>query len=389
MKVCYIANEYPPNVYGGAGVHLNYLTHNISKFIDVEVRYFGSDNRNDGKIKVRGYSSWERMKEGSDSRITPAISTFSVNLSMVRDPIDADIVHTHTWYGAFAGHLARELYGIPWIATAHSLEPMRPWKEEQLGRAYRLSSWVEKIAMETADRVVAVSKSVREDILHFFKADPERVVVIHNGIDTEKYSVSRNDETRKFYGIEGEYILFVGRTSRQKGMVHLLDAIDYIKGNIPVVFCTSAPDTKDVEEEIAHKVEQKKPRAIWINHLLREEQYVELYSNAVVFACPSIYEPFGIINLEAMSCERPVVASAVGGILEVVIPEETGLLVEPANPKAMAEAINLLLSDRNLADRMGKAGRKRVLENFSWQIIAKRTKALYDSVLMDEKEKKI
>ncbi|MBN2494623.1 MAG: glycogen synthase [Deltaproteobacteria bacterium] len=381
MKVTYMAREYPPNVYGGAGVHLRHLSREMAELCDVEVRYFGDQRTRDGKIDARGYEAWDRMWEGEDSKFTGALSAFSVDLSMVRDRIDSQIVHTHTWYGALAGHLARELYGVPWVATAHSLEPLRPWKEEQLGRAYRLSSWVERIAMESADRVVAVSEAVRKDILEHFGCAPDRISVIHNGIDLNTWKPSPADATRTQFDIQGDYILFVGRTSRQKGMVHLLDAIDRIEADVRIVFCTSAPDTKEVEQEIARKVQEKEPRALWINWLLKEEQYIELYSHCTLFCCPSIYEPFGIINLEAMACERPVVASRVGGIPEIVVPDETGLLVEPGEPEAIAEAINRLLADRDLALRMGKAGRQRVEEHFGWPIIARRTKKMYEEIL--------
>jgi glycosyltransferase involved in cell wall biosynthesis len=239
------------------------------------------------------------------------------------------------------------------------------------------------VALENADRVVAVSTDARREILELFNVNPRRVVVIHNGIELDVWKRVESHATCKAYGIDRDYILFVGRTTRQKGMVHLIDAMKYVDPGVRLVCCTSAPDTQAVEEEIAAKVAEQ-PRCLWINTLLREEQYIELYSNAALFACPSVYEPFGIINLEAMACERPVVASAVGGIKEVVVPECTGLLVPPAEPLALAEAINRVLRDRDWARSLGLAGRKRVEEHFSWTSIAARTKGMYQE-LLDER----
>jgi glycogen synthase len=258
---------------------------------------------------------------------------------------------------------------------------LRPWKQEQLGRSYHLTAWIERVALEAADRVIAVSHQSKGEILQNFNIDPGRLRVIHNGIDTNVWNRSEATQTRRAFEIEGEYILFVGRTSRQKGMGWLIDALQYVDESVKLVCCTSAPDTPEVEEEIAAKVQQQ-PRCLWINTQLREEQYIELYSNAAVFVCPSIYEPFGIINLEAMACERPVVASAVGGIPEVVVNEKTGLLVPPADPRALGEVISRILNDRPMARNMGKEGRKRVEEHFSWTSIAQKTKSLYEELLM-------
>jgi glycogen synthase len=346
----------------------------------VEVRCIGDQDMTDGRLRVRGYQAWPRMWEGEDKLFNSTLGTFSVNLSQVRDHIDADVVHSHTWYGAFSGYMAKVLYNVPYVATVHSLEPLRPWKEEQLGRSYHLTSWMEKVALENADRVVAVSNDARREILELFNVDPRRVVVIHNGIELGKWKRADSRATCKAYGIEDDYILFVGRTTRQKGMVHLIEAMKHVTPGAQLVCCTSAPDTQAVEEEIAAKIAEQ-PRCVWINTLLREEQYIELYSNAALFACPSVYEPFGIINLEAMACERPVVASAVGGIKEVVVPEITGLLVPPADPLALAEAINRVLGDRDWARRLGLAGRKRVEDHFSWTAIAETTKKMYQQLL--------
>jgi glycogen synthase len=384
MKVTFFAREFPPNVYGGAGVHLKNLARELARSIDVEVRCFGEQEASDGRMRVSGYRAWPRMWEGEDKLFNSTLGTFSANLSMIRDRVDADVVHSHTWYGAMAGFMAKMLYDVPYVATVHSLEPLRPWKEERLGRSYHLTSWIEKVALENADRVVAVSTDSRREILELFDVKPEKVVVIYNGIDLNVWRRADSCGACRAYGIDGDYILFVGRTSRQKGMVHLIDAMKDVDPGVRLVCCTSAPDTPAVEEEIAAKVAAE-PRVVWINTLLREEQYIELYSNATVFACPSVYEPFGIINLEAMACERPVVASAVGGIREVVVPEKTGLLVPPADPKALAAALNRVLRERKLAREMGLAGRRRVEEHFSWTSIASKTQALYEELLKERR----
>lgn len=376
MKVTMIAREFPPNVYGGAGVHLRYLVQELRNLMSVEVRCFGGQDVKEKDFIVKGYQSWERLD--GDPKISKALQTISTDLSIVDNCINSDIVHTHTWYASFAGYLAKMLYDIPLVVTCHSLEPLRPWKEEQLGAGYKLSSWVEKLAIESADRVIAVSNMMKNDILKFFDIPAEKVMVIHNGIDLGKWKETKTDYTLKEYGIKGEYVLFVGRTTKQKGMVYLIDAAKDINAN--VVFCTSAPDTKEVEDEIRQKLEGT-TNTLWINKLLKEEQYIELYSNASVFACPSIYEPFGIINLEAMACKTPVVASAVGGIKEVVVEGETGFFVEPAKPKQLAEKVNILLANKELAEKFGENGRKRVEKYFDWKMIARQTKKLYEEIL--------
>lgn len=376
MKATIITKEYPPHVYGGAGVHVKFLTRELAKSIDVEVRCFGDQKLDDGRLKVRGYRAWERMWEGDERKFNPTLGTFSTDMSIVRDRVDSDVVHTHTWYAAFAGYMAKVLYDVPLVATVHSLEPLRPWKEEQLGRSYHLSTWVEKVALENADRIVSVSKQATGDILKHFNVDPAKLRVIHNGIDLDLFRPLGTDSTRKAFDIDGDYILFVGRTSRQKGMTYLIDAMSKVDPGVKLVCCTSAPDTKEVEDEIAAKIAQQ-PRVLWINSLLREEQYVELYSNAKVFACPSIYEPFGIINLEAMACKTPIVASAVGGILETVVDGETGLLVPPADPDALANGINTLLRNPQMCAAFGDNGRRRVERHFSWRHIARQTEEMY------------
>jgi len=366
MKVTLMTREYPPHVYGGAGVHVRFLSRELARKMQVEVRCFGEQQVDDGPLKVKGYQTWDRMWEGSEPRFNSTLGTFSVDLSIVRDVIDSDVVHTHTWYASLAGYMAKTLYDVPLISTVHSLEPLRPWKVEQLGRSYFMSTWVEKLALESADRIVAVSKHARDDILKHFQVQPERVKVIHNGIDLDIYKPVTVSDTRTAFGIKGDYVLFVGRVSRQKGMSHLIDAMKLVDPGITCVCCTSAPDTRELEEEIASLV-RAEPRVIWINSLLREDQYVELYANALCFSCPSVYEPFGIINLEAMACETPVVASSVGGIL-----------VEPGDAAKIADGINTFARNRDLARRYGKAGRKRVEQLFSWTSIAEKTISLYE-----------
>jgi glycogen synthase len=378
-----ITREYPPLVYGGAGVHVKNLSAKLSKLIDVEVRCIGDQKLKSGSLEVYGYQAWERMWEGNNKLFNSALGTFSCNLSMVRDAIDSDVIHSHTWYAAFAGYMGKILYNKPYVATVHSLEPLRPWKKEQLGRSYHLTTWAEKIALENADRIVAVSRDSSQEILDNFKVEPRRVNIIHNGIDLNTWNPNYGVATRRAFEIDGDYLLFVGRTSRQKGMVHLIEAMEYIDPDVRLVCCTSAPDTPEVEKEIGELI-SRQPRITWINTLLREEQCIELYTNASVFVCPSVYEPFGIINLEAMACETPVVASRVGGIKEVVIDRETGLLVPPADPRALADAINTLLRDRKIAKQMGRAGRARIEKHFSWDSIAGKTLMMYEQ-LIEEK----
>jgi glycogen synthase len=383
LKVCFLTREYPPNVYGGAGIHIKNLARELAQVMDVEVRCIGDQDLKAGRLRVKGYQPWHRMSEGTEKKFNSVLGTFSTALSIVRDPLDADVVHGHTWYAAMAGFMAKVLYDIPLVVTVHSLEPLRPWKEEQLGRSYHLSAWIERVALLAADRIIAVSSQSKGEILTHFDIPQDCVTVIHNGIDLRTWKPSPARATRKAYGIEGDYILFVGRASRQKGMVHLLEAMKHLDPGIRLVCCAAAADTPEVEEEIAAKVKET-PRCLWINTWLREEQYIELYSHCAVFACPSVYEPFGIINLEAMACERPVVASAVGGISEVVVPERTGLLVPPADPRALADALNRLLRDRALARAMGLAGRRRVEEHFSWTTIAARTQRMYQELLQEK-----
>jgi starch synthase len=378
MKALQLTREYPPHIYGGAGVVVDQLTRALKQRMKVEVRCFGEREPTDDGVVVRGYTPWERLKadKSGEPRFAPALETLSIDLAMARDPVDADVAHAHTWYADMAGLWIRMLHRIPLVVTLHSLEPLRPWKADQLGSGYLLSSWIEKTVVETADRVIAVSDKMREDILTHFHADPARVVVIHNGIDPQRFRRTEARDHLQRLGVTTPYVLFVGRITDQKGIFHLIEAAKRLPVGVQVVLCASAPDTPEIEERLRRAVAAV-PNVRWINEMVKHEVVVQLYSHAAVFCCPSVYEPFGIINLEAMACETPVVASAVGGILEVVVDGETGLLVPPANPEALAAALTRLLNDPDTRRRMGQAGRRRVEAQFSWASIAERTERVY------------
>jgi glycogen synthase len=317
--------------------------------------------------------------------------------------IDADLVHCHTWYSHFGGILAKKNYGLPLVITVHSLEPLRPWKREQLAGGYDFSLWVEKTALEMSDAVIAVSGATKHDIERLFNVNPARVHVIHNGIDLNQYRKLDSTVALKRYGIDPAtpYLLFVGRITRQKGFQHLVRAIQFMEPDFQIVLCAAAPDTPELAEEVriaVERVQAQRPGIIWINEMVDQQAACELYSHAAAFVCPSIYEPFGIINLEAMACETAVVASAVGGITEVVVDAETGFLVpleqmqqspfEAINPEKfardLAERVNELMKNPGLRETFGKAGRKRVEENFSWNAIAEKTKRLYESLKREQ-----
>ncbi len=394
-KVTLFTNEYPPHVYGGAGVHVEYLSQALARRIAVDVRCFGDQRGDDGKLGVRGYPAWAEAKSGTDPRFGGAVDAFHRSLAMAKDTIDADVVHCHTWYTDMAGLIASRLWDVPFVLSIHSLEPLRPWKFEQLGNGYHLSTWMERTAMEHADAIIAVSRETREDVLRLFDVQPSRVHVIHNGIDPTEYRPSGRTDALERNGVDPTrpYLLFVGRITRQKGIIHLVDAIPDIDPDLQIVLCAGAPDTAEIGREMEARVAEvsaRRPGVTWIREMLPRPDVIQFYDHAAVFCCPSVYEPFGIINLEAMACETPVVASAIGGIPEVVVPEETGLLVEleletgtfePADPKAfsqaLAAAINRLARNPELRDRMGKAGRRRVVEHFSWDAIAAATIDLY------------
>jgi alpha-maltose-1-phosphate synthase len=394
-KATLFTNEYPPNVYGGAGVHVEYLSRALAQRIAVDVRCFGDQRIDSPNLAVRGYPTWAAARQDTDARFGGALDAFHRSLAMAKDTIDADVVHAHTWYTDMAGLLASKLWGVPYVLSIHSLEPLRPWKVEQLGNGYHLSSWMERTALEQADAVIAVSAETRDDVLRLFEIDAAKVHVIHNGIDLAEYRPSGAKDALQRHGIDPNrpYLLFVGRITRQKGIIHLVDAIPAIDPSLQIVLCAGAPDTPEIGHEMAARVAQvsaARPDVIWIQEMLPRPDMIQLYEHAAVFCCPSVYEPFGIINLEAMACETAVVASRVGGIPEVVVPEETGLLVdlalrpgtfEPADPAdfsaGLAAAINRLAADPALRARMGRKGRQRAIDRFSWDAIADATLALY------------
>ncbi len=396
MKVLFLTNEYPPHIYGGAGVHVGYLTRELAKSMDVDVRCFGDQDFQEGRLKVKGYE----LDASNFSCPKPLQSVFGAVQRCVdfnTTNIDADLVHCHTWYSHFGGILAKLNYGIPLVITTHSLEPLRPWKREQLAGGYDFSLWVEKTALEMADAIIAVSAETKRDIEKLFDVDPKRVHVIHNGIDLEEYRKVDAIDALVRDGIDPEkpYLLFVGRVARQKGIVHLVRAIQFMDPDFPIVLCAGAPDTPEIAEEMNEALaaaQKKRSNIFWIEEMLDRPAVIELYSHAAVFCCPSIYEPFGIINLEAMACETAVVASAVGGIKEVVVDGKTGFLVpvdfagdtfKLANPEKfsrdLAARINQLMKNGKLREKFGKAGRKRAEEHFSWTKIAQKTKALYET----------
>ena len=397
MRALLLTNEYPPNVYGGAGVHVEFLSRELARLMDVEVRCFGDQRVDDGRLRVRGYPEPSGMT--APSYLRPVFGAMGRGVAWAADAVDADVVHCHTWYSHLGGILIRQGYGIPLVITVHSLEPLRPWKREQLRGGYDLSCWVEQTALGMADAVVAVSQGTREDVLRVAPVRPERLHVIHNGIDPSFYRPAPATDALTHYGIRPDqpYVLFVGRITRQKGIVHLARAIPSIDASAQVVLCAGAPDTPEIAVEMEQAVadaQRRRGNVVWIQEMLPREAVIQFYSHATVFCCPSIYEPFGIINLEAMACGTPVVASKVGGIPEVVVDGETGLLVpleqqtespfEPLDPPRfsadLAAAINRLLGDPGLRHRMAQAGRERVEREFSWPAIARQTADLYASL---------
>lgn len=398
MKVLFLTNEYPPHIYGGAGVHVGELSRELAKMMSVEVRCFGDQRVERENLKVTGFGL-DMSQFTCPEPLKSAFGAVRRCTDFNTTKINADVVHCHTWYSHFGGVLAKKNYGIPLVITVHSLEPLRPWKREQLAGGYDFSLWIEKTALEMADAIIAVSSETKRDILRLYAVDPGRVHVIHNGIDLKEYRKVSSSGALTRHGIDPTrpYLLFVGRITRQKGIIYLVRAIEYMASDFQVVLCAGAPDTAEIADEMKEAVEsavKKRHCVIWIEEMVDREAVVELYSHAAVFCCPSIYEPFGIINLEAMACETAVVASAVGGIKEVVVNGETGFLVPlkqmqespfvPINPdkfsRDLAAKINQLMADPALREKFGKAGRKRAEENFSWSTIARRTKALYETL---------
>jgi starch synthase len=376
VKILILTREYPPHVYGGAGVVVDHLTRALVRRAPVEVRCFGDADRSEPGLSVRGYAPWERLANGPDARYAPALEALSVDLAMARDPVGADVVHAHTWYVGLAGLLVRALHRIPLVVTLHSLEPLRPWKADQLGSGYVVSSWAERAAVEQAERIIAVSAQMRADILHHFRVDPDRVVVVHNGVDADSFRRTDRRDALDRHGITRPYVLFVGRISEQKGIFHLLDAATLFPDDVDLVLCASSPDTPELEARLRAAIAGR-PRVRWINAMLPRDEVVSLYSHARAFVCPSVYEPFGLINLEAMACGTPVIATRVGGIPEVVVHDETGWLVPPGEPAALAAAVRKLLADPKRAASFGAAGRRRVEARFSWERIAELTLSVY------------
>jgi starch synthase len=399
MKALFLSNEYPPHIYGGAGVHVEYLCRELSRLMPVDVRCFGDQNFSSGNLAAHGFgldaSSWTSPK-----KFQSVFGALQRCLDFNTTNVDADIVHCHTWYAHFGGILAKLNYGIPLVITVHSLEPLRPWKREQLGGGYDFTCWLERTALEMADAVIAVSEGTRRDVEKLFNIDPSRLHIIYNGIDPEEYQPVAAHDVLDRFGIDASkpYALFLGRITRQKGIIHLVNAIKYLDPGFQIVLCAGAPDTPEIAAEMKAAVadaQQKRDGVIWIGEMLDNKSKIELYSHAGVFVCPSIYEPFGIINLEAMACGKAVVASAVGGIPEVVVNDKTGYLVpveqmtespfEPVNPdqfsRDLAARINEVMADPAKQKAFGEAGRQRAIDVFSWTAIARQTKTLYESLV--------
>jgi starch synthase len=414
MRVGLMTREYPPYVYGGAGVHVEYLSREMAKTIEVEVHAWGAPPEESkeptrpagegahGNLEVYFERPWDAITNGTTERFKGALEALSLNLLQQLHLEKIDVIHTHTWYVSMAGFLAKKLYGIPFVLTTHSLEPLRAWKAEQLGTGYALSSWMERTAILDADAIVAVSNGTKADIQRAYPdVDAKKIHVIYNGIDLNQYQWTPDTSALVKYGVDTTrpYVLFVGRITRQKGVTHLVDAIPYLPQGTQVVLCAGAPDTPEIAAEMRAKVESARAKAgngpnaakiVWIENMVTKQEAIQMYSHCEVFCCPSVYEPFGIINLEAMACRAPVVASAVGGILEVVVDGQTGYLVPfaadpvtsfPTEPEQfsrdLATRITELLDDPKKAKAMGEAGRKRAVEQFSWTAIAAQTVELY------------
>ena len=393
MRVDILSREYPPEVYGGAGVHVAELVTALRPSTDVVVRAFGKPR---DEPHVYSYLVPAQLTSAN-----PALATLGVDLQMAEDVAGADIVHSHTWYANGAGHLAKLLHGIPHVVTAHSLEPLRPWKAEQLGGGYRVSSWIEKTAFEAADAVIAVSAGMARDILRCYPdIDPERVKVVHNGIDLDRWQRVEDPDVVRGLGVDPDRpsVVFVGRITRQKGLPYLLEAAKRLPPEVQLVLCAGAPDTPEILAEVERGVQAlqtQRSGVVWIDRLLSQRELATLLSNATTFVCPSVYEPLGIVNLEAMACGAPVVGTATGGIPEVVADHVTGRLVPieqlddgtgtPVDPEQfiadLAATLTEVVSDPGNARRMGEAGRERARAEFSWDSIAARTHAIYQDLL--------
>jgi alpha-maltose-1-phosphate synthase len=393
-RIALVTREYPPDVYGGAGVHVEYLSRELRRLTELEVHCFGAPRAEAG---VLAHGAWEALA-GTAPHLG-ALRTLSSDLSAAKALEGAALVHTHTWYANFAGHLAKLVYGIPHVMTSHSLEPLRPWKAEQLGGGYRLSCFIEKTAIEAADAVIAVSHGMKADILRTYPGvSDERIYVIRNGIDPDEYRPDPATDALERFGIDpsAPYVAFVGRITRQKGVVHLLDAARKFASGTTLVLCAGEPDTPEIAQEVKSRVaalESAGVPLVWIEQMLSRNEVIQILSHARVFVCPSVYEPFGLVNVEAMACGVPVVASAVGGIPEIVDAPRTGILVPfvvgasgaPADPERfageIAASVNALVADPERARAMGVAGRERAVREFAWSEVAKKTSALYDALL--------
>jgi alpha-maltose-1-phosphate synthase len=391
LRVALLTREYPPEVYGGAGVHVEYLARELRRLEQVTVHAWDT-----GDVP---HHAWAAL-DGADPELA-ALRALSIDLTMAARTADAELVHSHTWYANLGGHLAKLVHGIPHVATVHSLEPLRPWKAEQLAGGYAISSWAEKTALEAADAVIAVSNGTRADILAVYPAiAPERLHVIYNGIDTEQYAPDSGTEVLDRYGVDASRpsVMFVGRITRQKGVEYLLRAARSFDPAAQLVLCAGSADTPELGAEVERRVSElraERDGVVWLEQMLPKSEVIQLLSHATVFACPSIYEPLGIVNLEAMACEAAVVATATGGIVEVVDDGDTGLLVPiepgddgtgaPRDPDRFAadfaERVNALIADPARAAAMGRAGRRRAIEQFSWSMIAEQVSALYHSLV--------
>jgi glycogen synthase len=404
MNIAFLTNEYPPHVYGGAGVHVEYLTRELAALDggahQINVFSFGDQREDHGNLRVHGVQPIGEAP-AQDERHVKFLQTLQRDIVMAGLVDEADVVHCHTWYSHLGGCLVKQLAGAKLVLTTHSLEPHRPWKVEQLGTAYHGSSWIERTAYENADGVVAVSNAMAEDVCTLYDVDPSRVRTIYNGIDLNQYRPRPNEDVLQKYGVDPDtpYVLFVGRITRQKGILHLVNALQYLEGDVQVVLLAGAPDTEEIEQEMTERVERARETSdasiTWIAEMLPKDEVITFYSHAALFVCPSVYEPFGIINLEAMACETPVVAAAVGGIPEIVVPGETGLLVDfeavgdgdadPADPaqfaRDLADGINELLANPDRRDQMARASRQRVENVFSWTAIAEQTLDFYQSLV--------
>jgi starch synthase len=397
-KIALLTREYPPDVYGGAGVHVEYLARELDALVDLTVHCFGADRVSTGPA-VTAHAPWERL--AGRAPYAAALEAVSVDLAMAAAVEGSDLVHSHTWYANLGGHLAKLVHGIPHVATVHSLEPLRPWKAEQLAGGYAVSSFCEQTALEGADAVIAVSAEHRRDLLACYpRVEPDRVSVIGNGIDTDEYRPDPATDLVVANGVDPERpsVLFVGRVTRQKGLTHLLDAAEQLDPTAQLVLCAGAADTPELAAEIQAKLDRVRAArsgVVWIERMLPRRELIQLLTHATVFVCPSIYEPLGIVNLEAMACATPVVATATGGIPEVVDDGVTGLLVpfdpvddpsrSPRDParfaRDFAERVNRLLADPAEARAMGAAGRERAVSEFGWHRIAERVRALYGELL--------